>query len=216
LPRERGQLPKGIQEGTSIENTTDEVDDLAAVAVVDSELDAIEPSYEEACVRSDWPQWKIAIDVELRNLEAAGTWEVVERPGGVNVVDSKWVFRLKKDAEGNIVKWKARLVARGFTQIYGVDYFETFAPVARLASVRFILAVAARNDWEVFMFDFHSAYLNGVLDDGETIYMEQPPHHEVADRSRYVVKLKKSLLILVSRGLWLIRQSSLFTLERMW
>jgi hypothetical protein len=200
LPRERGQLPKGIQEGTSIEETADEVGALAAVAIVDDELDAIEPSYEEARTRSDWPQWKEAIDVELRNLEQAGTWEVVERPGGVNIVDSKWVFRLKKNAKGEVIKWKARLVARGFTQVYGVDYFETFAPVARLASVRSILAIAARNDWEILMFDFHSAYLNGILDNGETIYMEQPPHHEVADRSRYVVKLRKSLYGLKQAG----------------
>ena len=79
--------------------------------------------------------WRKAIDVELENLKTAGTWEVVERPEGTNVVDSKWVFCLKKDAEGRVVKWKARLVARGFTQIYGVDYFETFVPVARLASI---------------------------------------------------------------------------------
>lgn len=133
-------------------------------------------------------------------MNEAGTWEVVERPDGVNVVDSKWVFRLKKDAEGRVLKWKARLVARGFTQIYGVDYFETFAPVARLSSIRFILAVAARNDWDIDMFDFHSAYLNGVLDESEVIYMEQPPHHEVMDRSRYVVKLKKSLYGLKQAG----------------
>ena len=67
------------------------------------------------------------------------------------------------------------MLARGFTQVQGVDYFETFAPVARLASIQFILAVAVRNNWEINMFDFHSAYLNGVLSDGETIFMEQPP-----------------------------------------
>src|SRR6202522_2421061 len=105
-------------------------------------------------------------------------------------------FRLKKDAEGRVVKWKARLVARGFTQVYGVDYFETFAPVARLVSIRTILAIATRNNWEIDMFDFHSAYLNGVLDDDEIIYMEQPPHHEIKERSRYVVELKKSLYAL--------------------
>lgn len=87
-----------------------------------------------------------------------------------------------------------------FDQVYGVDYFETFAPVARLSSLRTILAIAARNDWEIEMFDFHSAYLNGILDDGETIYMEQPPHHEVADRARYVVKLQKSLYGLKQAG----------------
>src|SRR5271168_196197 len=205
FPRERGQLPKGIQEGNIPEEAVDELtmDDIgviAAVAVVGSEIDELEPSYEQARMRTDWPQWKAAIDVELQNLRAAGTWEVVERPDDVNVVDSKWVFRLKKDAKGKVVKWKARLVARGFTQVYGVDYFETFAPVARLASVRSILAIAARNDWEIYMFDFHSAYLNGILDDGETIYMEQPPHHEVADRARYVVKLRKSLYGLKQAG----------------
>ena len=73
------------------------------------------------------------------------------------------------------------LVARGFTQIYGVDYSKTFAPVARLASIHFILAIAVQNDWDISMFDFHSAYLNGVLDEGEDIYMEQPPHYEVLD-----------------------------------
>ena len=204
LPRERGQLPKGIQEGDTAKFVDCIEPDLcsviAAVAVVDVEGDDLEPSYDEARQRSDWPKWKEAIDVELGNLKAAGTWEVVERPHGTNVVDSKWVFRLKKDAKGEIVKWKARLVARGFTQIYGVDYFETFAPVARLSSVRSILAIAARNDWEIEMFDFHSAYLNGILDDGETIYMEQPPHHEVADRTRYVVKLRKSLYGLKQAG----------------
>jgi hypothetical protein len=74
----------------------------------------VQPSYEEARQRSDWPEWKKAIDVELQNLKEAGTWDVVERPSGVNIVDSKWVFRLKKNAEGKIVKWKAHLVARGF------------------------------------------------------------------------------------------------------
>jgi hypothetical protein len=82
-----------------------------------------------------WPEWRKAIDVELQNLKSACTWDVVERPGGVNIVDSKWGFCLKKDAEEKIVKWKAQLVARKFIQIQGIDYFETFAPVARLASI---------------------------------------------------------------------------------
>jgi hypothetical protein len=214
LPKERGQIPKGVQqvdlprieeveEADVVEIAETEpniVDAMIAAAVIGPEVDEVEPSYEEARRRSDWPEWKKAIDVELENLKAAGTWEVVERPENTNVVDSKWVFRLKKDAEGRVLKWKARLVARGFTQVYGVDYFETFAPVARLASIRTILAIAARNDWEIDMFDFHSAYLNGVLDDNEDIYMEQPPHHEIKERSRYVVKLKKSIYGLKQAG----------------
>jgi Reverse transcriptase (RNA-dependent DNA polymerase) len=134
LPKEHGQLPKGVQQGSSTEVAEDdEATTTAAVAI--AEVDEVEPSYEEAHLRSDWPEWRKAIDVELQNLKSADTWDIVERPGGVNVVDSKWVFRLKKDAEGRIVKWKAHLVARGFTQVQGVDYFETFAPVARLASI---------------------------------------------------------------------------------
>ena len=133
-------------------------------------------------------------------MEDAKTWEVVERPDGINVVDSKWVFQLKKDAEGKVLKWKAQLVVRGFTQIYGVDYFETFAPVTRLASICLILAIAARNDWNISMFDFHLAYLNGILDEGKTIYMEQPPHHEIVNRTRHVVKLNKSLYGLKQAG----------------
>ena len=73
--------------------------------------------------------------MELQNLKKAKTWDVIERPSGVNVVDSKWVFCLKKDSLGKIVKWKVCLVAKEFTQDQGVDYFETFAPVARLASI---------------------------------------------------------------------------------
>ena len=113
LPREQGQLPKGVQEGTSFEMERDKLSFTAAVAIISSEVDEVEPSYEEAHSRSDWPKWKEAIDVELRNLNEAKTWEVVERPVGVNVVDSKWVFWLKKDAEGKILKWKVHLVARG-------------------------------------------------------------------------------------------------------
>src|ERR1700678_1674953 len=96
LPRERGQLHKGIQEGDTVEFVEAVEPDLysvmAAAAVVGVEVDELEPSYDEALQRHDWPKWKEAIDVELGNLKAAGTWKVVERPHGTNVVDSKWVF----------------------------------------------------------------------------------------------------------------------------
>ena len=98
--------------------------DFAATA----EADNLEPTYEEAKQRADWPKWKEAIQVELSNLKTAGTWVIVERPPDHNVVDCKWVFRIKKNSSGEIARWNARLVAKGFTQIYGVDYYETFAP----------------------------------------------------------------------------------------
>jgi hypothetical protein len=97
----------------------------------------------EAKRRADWPLWEQAIREELEMLKKTGTWELTERPPNVNVVGSKWVFRAKKDAAGNVVRYKARLVAQGFSQVPGVDYFDTFAPVARLAAIRSVLALAA-------------------------------------------------------------------------
>jgi hypothetical protein len=167
-----------------------------------SDSEALDPSsLGEAKKRPDWLHWEAAIKAELDALKAAGTWDLVERPDSRrNVVDAKWVLRVKKNAAGEIEKYKARLVARGFTQVHGVDYYETFAPTAKLASIRLILAIAARNDWNVDMFDFHSAFLNGELDPEELIFMEQPPGYEMADRAKYVLKLKKALYGLKQGG----------------
>ncbi len=162
------------------------------------ESECVEPTYQEAKRRPDWPKWQEAIRAELESLVANGTWRIVERPSTGNVVDSKWVLRVKKNAAGEIDKYKARLVARGFTQVHGIDYYETFAPVAKLASFRLILAVAARNGWAADTFDFNNAYLNSKLD--EEVYLEQPPDHEFQDRRRYVLKLEKALYGLKQGG----------------
>ena len=128
LPKEHGQIPKGVQQidlprieeideadvveiAEFNEAEPNVLEDMVAAAVIGPEMDDLEPSYEEAHRQSSWPEWKKAIDVELENLKIAGTWDVVERPENTNVIDSKWVFRLKKDAEGRVVKWKACLVA---------------------------------------------------------------------------------------------------------
>jgi hypothetical protein len=207
LPCERGKLPRGIQEAdkaaqmAGLDDEWEMIDPgevVSGMAAAMAEADVLEPSYEEGQSQSDWPEWEKAIQVELDALRTAGTWELVERPPNTNVVDLKWVFCVKKEADGNISKWKARLVACGFTQVYGVDYFETFAPVAKLASIRTILAIAACNNWDISMFDFHAAYLNGQLD--KDIFMEQPPDYEMADRKCYVVKLHKSLYGLKQAG----------------
>src|SRR5271155_4850329 len=96
------------------------------------------------------------------------------------------VLHIKKNAAGEIEKYKARLVAKGFTQIYGVDYYETYAPVAKLASFRLLLALAARNGWPVDTFDFDSAYLNTFLGENKVVYLEQPVSHETEDRRVWV------------------------------
>ena len=84
----------------------------------------------------DWPSWQDAINAKLKSLEGARTWNLVEHQNGVNVIGCKWVFKIKRNANGEIEKYKAQLVAKGYLQIQGVDYDETYAPVARLASLR--------------------------------------------------------------------------------
>ena len=91
------------------------------------------------------------------------------------MVGSKWVFRLKKDAKGQVVRLKARLVAQGFSQVPGVDYFDTFALVSRLSSIRTVLMMAAADNLELHQIDIKGAYLNGELTDNKVIYMRQPP-----------------------------------------
>jgi hypothetical protein len=118
------------------------------------------------------------MDREIKSLEVARTWKTDLCPPGKNIVGAKWVFKLKRKANGSINKYKARLVARGFTQIYGVDYYDTFSLVARLASFRVLMALVARFGWELEAFDFNSAYLNGELDKNEEIYMQEPPGYK--------------------------------------
>ena len=159
-----GTLPKGMRPGTTT-NETIETEHATAIALepeidhaMATVIEGLEPSYEEAKRRPDWPKWQEAIKKELEGLEKMGTWRLVKRPLDKNVVGTKWVLRIKKNAAGEIEKYKARLVAKGFAQIYGVDYYETYAPVARMTSFHLMLALAARKGWAVDNFDFNQAY----------------------------------------------------------
>ena len=163
-----------------------------------SELNDDPISLREARSRPDWLLWKEAMDREMETLEQANTWRRVPRPDNVNIVGCKWVFHIKRNADGSINKYKARLVARGFTQVYGLDYFNTYSPVARLTSIRLILAIAARYDWDIESFDFVGAFLNGELDDNEEIYMQSPPGYD--DDPHSVKRLQKSLYGLKQAG----------------
>ena len=109
--------------------------------------EALEPTLiAKARHRPEWPQWEQGIRKELTTLQKAGTWELVDPPQGVNIVGSKWVFCAKKDAACNVVRYKACLVAQGFSQVPGVDYFDTYAPVAKLASICTVLALATQQN----------------------------------------------------------------------
>jgi hypothetical protein len=119
----------------------------------------------------DWLDWEKAIHEELALLHETGTWVLVDVPPGANVVGLKWVFHVKKDADGHVIHKKARLVAQGFSQVPGVDYFNTFAPVARLASIGTVLTLAACEDMELHQINIKGANLNGELSPDEVIYM---------------------------------------------
>ena len=114
----------------------------AAMSVVMAEAKAVEPTFMEAKHHSDWQRWEDTIRIKLATLNAVGTWTIAKHPMNTNVVGSKWVLSIKKNSAGKIEKCKACLVVCGFTQIHSIDYFKTFAPVAKLASFHTILAIA--------------------------------------------------------------------------
>ena len=118
-------------------------------------------------------------------------WDIVLRPEGKSVVTSKWIYKIKHAAESSIEKYKARFVARGFSQKEGIDYEETFAPVARYTSIRSVLALAAVMKWKIHQMDAKTAFLNGVVE--EEVYVEQPLGFETHDRESHVCRLKKAL-----------------------
>ena len=118
-------------------------------------------------------------------------WDVVPRPEGKSVVTSKWIYNVKHAADGSIEKYKARFVARGFSQKEEIDYEETFAPVTRYTSIRAIMALVAKLVWKLHQMDVKKDFLNGVVE--EEVYVEQPLGFETHDRQSHVCRLKKAL-----------------------
>ena len=133
-------------------------------------------------------------------MRTAGTWRLEEAPPGANIIRSKWVFKAKQDAAGNIARYKARLVAQGFSQISGVDYDDVYAPVAKLASSRTLIAMANRLGLFLHQVDIKGAYLNGVLRDDKVLYMQQPPGYPAPESGRCVLRLQKALYGLKQAG----------------
>lgn len=149
----------------------------------------VEPSnFEEAAKEECWNK---AIEVEMEMIHKNDTWELVDKPVNRKIIGVKWVFRTKNNADGSLNKHKARLVVKGYSQQQCVDYFETFAPVARLDTIRLLFALAAQKQWKVHQLDVKSAFLNGFLK--EEIFIEQPEGFKVAGEEHKVYKLKKAL-----------------------
>ncbi|KAK1680530.1 hypothetical protein QYE76_041378 [Lolium multiflorum] len=151
--------------------TPDWYDPCLNVMIVDNN-DEDPATYEEAMMSPDSNKWQEAMKFEMGSMYDNQVWTLVDLPDSRKAVENKWIFKRKTDADGNVTVYKARLVAKGFRQIQGVDYDETFSPVAKLKSVRILLAIAAFFDYEIWQMDVKTAFLNGDIE--EELYMVQP------------------------------------------
>jgi len=152
-----------------------------------------EPStYHEAVTGPDARHWLQAVQAEHDALVHNGTWEISDLPPRVNPLKTKWVFKLKLKADGSVDRYKARLVAKGFQQRYGINYTDVFAPVAKLTTIRVLLATATSLDWELEQMDVVTAFLHGKLDE-DVIFIEQPEGLVVQGQEHKVLRLRKAL-----------------------
>ena len=135
--------------------------------------------------------WREACEDEISSIRKNKTWTLVELPEGCKAIGLKWIFKIKRNADGSISKYKARLVAKGYVQRQGIDFEEVFAPVARIETVRVIIALAASNGWEIHHLDVITAFLHGDLQ--EEVYVSQPEGFKAKGSEHKVYKLHKAL-----------------------
>nr|GEV40411.1 retrovirus-related Pol polyprotein from transposon TNT 1-94 [Tanacetum cinerariifolium] len=147
-----------------------------------------EPKSFKQAAQSD--NWREAMKNEIKALERNGTWTLEVLTKGKRAIDSKWFYKIKFKPNWEVEKYKARLVAKGFTQMEGVDYHDTFAPVAKLVTVRTLLTVAVKRDWIIHQLDVNNAFLH--VDLYEEIYMKIPQGFS-KERETRVSRLRKSL-----------------------
>lgn len=158
-------------------------------------------SVHDAMTRNDNQKWQEAMIEEYNSLLENKVWMLVDKPKDQNIVSSKWVFKLKRGADGESNRYKARLVARGFTQQEGVDYDETFSPVVRRETIRILFGLAAKLNLEISHLDVKTAFLNGSLE--ETVYMSQP--------EEFIQKGSENKVCLLKKAIYGLKQAS-----RMW
>nr|GEV95975.1 ribonuclease H-like domain, reverse transcriptase, RNA-dependent DNA polymerase [Tanacetum cinerariifolium] len=154
-----------------------------------SSLGSLDHRFDDTPKRDE--KWIEAIEIELDSINKNNTWTLTTLPTNQKAIGLKWVFKTKRDAKGKIIKYKARLVAKGYVQEQGIDFDEVFAPVARIETVRLILALAAYHGWQVHHLDVKSAFLHGDLK--EEVYVTQPEGFIQQGNSGKVNKLTKAL-----------------------
>ncbi|GKD95949.1 retrotransposon protein, putative, ty1-copia subclass [Tanacetum coccineum] len=129
-------------------------------------LNVKEPaSYKAAMLDSESNKWIDAMNAEIQSMMDNMVWVLVDLPHGCKTVGSKWLFKKKTDMDGIIHVYKSRLVAKGYTQLYGVDYEETFSPVADIRAIRILISITAYYDYEIWQMDVKTTFLNGYLDE---------------------------------------------------
>lgn len=151
--------------------------------------ESVPRDYKEAISGPDNEEWRQAIESELEAHKANKTWEIVDCPNTGVALTTRWVFSIKRNNEGELERYKARLVARGFEQRYGIDYGETFPSIASIESVKAPLAISAANRWAITQFDISTAFLNGRVE--EMIYIEPPSDVEL--QANKCLRLEKAL-----------------------
>ena len=128
---------------------------------------------------------------EMDSIERNETWDLVELPHEKKKIGTKWAYKIKYNSDGSVERYKGRLVAKGFTQRYGIEYEENFAPIARQETIRMLISLATQKKWTIHHMDVKSAFLNGYLEKKE--YVGQPQGFEAQGKEDFVYKLKKAL-----------------------
>ncbi|KAJ9560701.1 hypothetical protein OSB04_005861 [Centaurea solstitialis] len=137
------------------------------------------------------PHWRAAMDAEMAAIISNFTWDLVPKPSDANIVGNRWLFRHKFDSNGRLERYKARLVAQGFSQQPGLDFDDTFSPVVKPATIRTVLSISISRNWPIHQLDVKNAFLHGDLT--ETVYMRQPPRYVNNSFPDHVCRLRKTL-----------------------
>lgn len=163
----------------------------------------------EAKQRPDWPLWEAALQDEMKAHEHHGTFKAVALPPGKKVTGSRFVFDYKNNAQGKITRYKVRWVVRGFSQVPGVDYDKTWAPVPSAATTRALMAVCAKKGWDMHHLDVKTAFLNATMD--KELYVSSPVGYDVVDPGKVCLILRAMYGAKQAGRLWWILLHTHFT-----
>ena len=191
-----GTLNLGDEKAEQVDQVLSAISEMTKIDPSTLEFEDEPKTWEEAKRSADAKRWEEGYRDELTSLKEMGVYQLIPRcevPQGTKIRKGRPVFRIKRDENGKAVRWKVRLVFKGFEQIYGKDYTETTSPTARMESWRILLHIAASLDWDAQQIDIKTAFLYGLLPDDEVQYMEQPQGFEEEGKEEWVWKIQRGL-----------------------